>query len=175
MRRAFPFAAQGRMGRSTARGSSGGASSWRRRSTCSACAASSRSSVGRAAARRASRARVLPAVEEGAIDGPAKWRSIDVAELATKDKDPEAAFDELTERAAEEDEGTIVVADPLEDAVEDANAVALLALIAEREATGVRAVVMARSDGLEKVLALRGLGDAVARGALLVSPLRAST
>ena len=144
------------------------------------------------------RAGVLPVVAEGGLGGwPRDWDTVtcvpgtdarnqigkalaafvdDAAEL-----EPEALVERLSRRVRSEGRGLVLLVDQLEELVtisSDADrqyAIRLLARIGRTPLPGLRAIVAARRDLLDPLLALEDLGRLLARGALLVSPMSAST
>ena len=142
------------------------------------------------------RAGVLPAVEEG---GLGKWpKAWDVA-VTTPGADARASITQalapftddarsaeslisaLGERAQETGRGVVLLVDQLEELVTVSSvkghdfAAQLLALLGAQVIPGVRAVVAARRDLLDPLLALGALGRALTRGTLLVSTMSETT
>lgn len=140
------------------------------------------------------RAGVLPRAAEGALGGwPRAW---DTA-IATPGRDPRAAILEalapfvehlaksspeavveaLAQRAESNDRGLILLVDQLEELATMAEgesrafAAQLLAILGEQRIPGVRAMVTVRRDLLDPLLGIGGLGKALVRGSLLVSPM----
>lgn len=143
------------------------------------------------------RAGLLPAIESGALaDWPPRWD----AALIEPGRDPSealalalapfvpgvAAMDAaaialaLAARAEGLGRGVVLCVDPLEALASPGLApggAALAELLTELGAKpipGVRAVVAARRDRLEPLLAMKGLGPVLARAMLLVAPLDAA-
>jgi eukaryotic-like serine/threonine-protein kinase len=140
------------------------------------------------------RAGVLPAVVDGGLGGwPKRW---DVA-TATPGSDPRAAIaqalvpfverardrspdelvDALAGRAQETGFGVLLLVDQLEELATSAAGASrawtaqLLARIGERPLPGVRAVVTARRDLLDPLLALPDFGRVLVRGSVLIEPM----
>lgn len=91
---------------------------------------------------------------------------------------PDALATALGARADAEGRGTLLVVDQLEELVtmgpdtpSTAWAAGLLARMAEPVTPGVRAIVAARRDLLDPLLALPGFGRALPRGLLLIAPM----
>jgi serine/threonine protein kinase len=142
------------------------------------------------------RAGLLPAIAEGALSGwPERWdvaavdpgrspRRAIAAALApfvpgAPSMRPDALATALAARAAREGRGLALLVDPLEaltlaDADERAHATALLGILGARPEPGVRAIVAARRDLLDPLLGMDDLGQALARGLVLVEPLPAA-
>jgi serine/threonine protein kinase len=144
------------------------------------------------------RAGVLPAIADGDLGGwPKAWDTLvvtpgaDARASITKalaqlvdgvdDRAPEAWVDALSERAQSSERGVVLLIDQLEElvtvsAAESRAFVAeLLAHIGAQPLPGVRAIVAARRDLLDALLDLPGLGRALTRGTLLVSPMSKDT
>jgi serine/threonine protein kinase len=139
------------------------------------------------------RAGLLPALAEGALGWPEAWdtaiaepgrdpRGAIAAALQPFIGDrawlrPEALVEVLATRASEENRGIVLFVDQLEELVTTAeassrdDAAALLVRLSEQTLPGVRAVVAARRDLLDPLLALGPLGRALARGLCLVEPI----
>jgi hypothetical protein len=143
------------------------------------------------------RAGVLPAVEDGALGGPPRWD----AAVVTPGPDPRQAIAaalfhmeidvrrEPTEVVSaiaawgqHERMGLLLLVDQLEElatlaSAGDAHAesrrwtMELLARIGERPLPGLRALVTARRDLLDPILAHHELGRVMMRGAVLVEPI----
>ncbi|WP_437621744.1 nSTAND1 domain-containing NTPase [Sorangium sp. So ce1151] len=100
----------------------------------------------------------------------------DIVSDAAK-RSPERAAEALALRAEAESRGTLLVVDQLEELVtvsaEDSGAWAsrLLAAIAEPPVPGVRALVVARRDLLDPLLALPELGRVLPRGLVQIAPV----
>jgi hypothetical protein len=140
------------------------------------------------------RAGLLPALTEGALSGwPPHWdaavvepgRDLRASLTAALDRfvpgldanDPAALIEALALRARTKGRGLVLLVDPLEALVTTPETegrrvtAALLSLMGKRAIPGVRAVVAARRDLLDPLLAMDGLGPALARGLVLVEPL----
>lgn len=143
------------------------------------------------------RAALLPALVDGEL---AKWpRTWDVV-IVEPGHDPWAAIvgaleqfipearlldveslvAAMADRANDEERGLVLFVDQLEELVTVAEqesrdeAAAFLAEIGERAISGVRAIVVARSDLLESLLGLRNLGKILSRSLCVIEPLRAN-
>ncbi len=139
------------------------------------------------------RAGVLPAVAEGALgDWPKAWdvavvvpgRDARAAVLLAlsqviperSDMRPQSLVARLAERAHGTGRGTLLFVDQLEEmaTLSEASSAAFLAEllreIGERPLQGVRAVVAARRDLLDPLLAIGDLGKVLLRGSVLVEP-----
>src|SRR5262249_41972640 len=147
------------------------------------------------------RAGVLPRITEGALaPWPATWDAV----VTVPGADPRAAIlaglegiasaqplpanpsptdvvDALAERVQTASRGFVLMVDQLEELVTLSGpesrswTVELLARIAEAPRAGVRALVAARRDLLDPLLALDGLGKTLVRGSLLVEPMSDAT
>jgi serine/threonine protein kinase len=144
------------------------------------------------------RAGVLPAVAEGALgDWPKAWdvvvavpgRDAKAAVLSAlgelvpehSDMRPQSLVARLAERAHGTGRGTLLFIDQLEEmaTLSEAPSAAFLAEllreVGERPLQGVRAVVAARRDLLDPLLAIGDLGKVLLRGSVLVEPFTDST
>jgi hypothetical protein len=140
------------------------------------------------------RAGIAPRVGDGALGGwikawdvritvpghdPRKALTAAIADLVLDAAElrPEAIVSALEARAVAEGRGVLLVVDQLEELVTIAAAESgdwaadLLGRMADPLVPGVRALVAARRDLLEPLLALGGLGRVLPRGLLLVAPL----
>jgi serine/threonine protein kinase len=143
------------------------------------------------------RAGLLPAICDGELGGwPKAWDAVLLSPGAdpraalrsaigaitdatsTSTSTPDALVAHLAERAQKEGRGVVLLVDQLEELVtvcdDDATrsfAVDVLARIGAQALPGVRAIVTARRDLLDALLAIGPLGRAIARGTLLVAPL----
>ncbi len=140
------------------------------------------------------RAGLLPAVADGALgDRPAAWdlavaspgvnaRSAIVQALVpfvpnAESLSPAALIACLAERVHSADRGLLLFVDQLEELATISDpattefVVELLREVGERPLVGVRAVVAARRDQLDPLLALTDLGKVLLRGSVLVEPL----
>ncbi|UQA56083.1 serine/threonine-protein kinase [Polyangium aurulentum] len=139
------------------------------------------------------RAGLLPALAEGALGWPEAWDAA-IAEPGRDPRgaiaqalapfigdsaslEPETLIDALATRASEQNRGIVLFVDQLEELVTTAEpgsrdeAAALLVRLSEQTLPGVRAVVAARRDLLDPLLAQGALGRALARGLCLVEPI----
>ncbi|WP_437753374.1 nSTAND1 domain-containing NTPase [Sorangium sp. So ce1389] len=140
------------------------------------------------------RAGVLPAVGDGALGAwPPRWDRA-VAEPGTDPRAaviaalspfvprapellPEELVAALTARVQAEERGLVLLLDQLEELATVASpggrefTVALLCRLAEHPIPGVRAVVTARRDWLDPLLALGPLGKVLVRGSVLIEPI----
>ncbi len=140
------------------------------------------------------RAGLLPAVADGALgDKPATWdiavaspgvdaRAAVIQALApfvpeASTLSPTALIARLAERVHSAERGLLLFVDQLEELATVSEpsttpfVVELLREIGERPLIGVRAVVAARRDQLDPLLALTDLGKVLLRGSVLVEPL----
>ncbi|MFO0761175.1 MAG: protein kinase [Byssovorax sp.] len=140
------------------------------------------------------RAGVLPAVAEGALGGwPKRWEAV-VAEPGANPRatvgaalarivpdaakrSPDDLLVALAERAQSSSTGVLLLVDQLEELATLATGssqawlVGLLGRLGEQPLPGVRAVVAARRDLLDPLLALGALGRALVRGLVLIEPI----
>ncbi|WP_437671883.1 nSTAND1 domain-containing NTPase [Sorangium sp. So ce131] len=140
------------------------------------------------------RAGVLPAVGDGALGAwPPRWdravaepgadpRAAVIAALSpfvprAPELLPEEIVAALTARVQAEERGLVLLLDQLEELATVASpegrefTVALLCRLAEHPIPGVRAVVTARRDWLDPLLALGPLGNVLVRGSVLIEPI----
>jgi type II secretory pathway predicted ATPase ExeA len=140
------------------------------------------------------RAGLLPAIAEGALgDWPKAWDIVvttpgrdakgsivsALSELVpdAAGLDPQAIVARLAERVHASQRGTLLLVDQLEEMATLSEresalfAAELLREIGVRPIVGVRAVVAARRDLLDPLLALGDLGKVLLRGSVLVEPL----
>lgn len=140
------------------------------------------------------RAGIVPALVSGALGAwPAAW---DVAVLepgadpdaalagalasivpGADEREPDAIARALAERAEASRRGLVLVVDQLEEigtvaaGLRAERLAALLGRIGEAALPGVRAIVTARRDLLDPLLALGPLGRAILRGSVLIEPI----
>lgn len=144
------------------------------------------------------RAGILPALEDSALGGARVWEQVTVSPgtdprraLTTAlfhieldpDRSPDEAAARLQAWTAEQRRGLVILIDQLEELstlATDADGLAesrawtkdFLARLVETPRPGLRVIVTARQDLLDRILEHRALGRALMRGTVLVSPLR---
>ena len=144
------------------------------------------------------RAGILPALEDGALGGARSWEQVVVSPgmdprqaLLTAlfhveidpQSTPEEAASKLEAWVAEGWRGLVILVDQLEelstlegeiDSLAESRAFTkdFLARLGNAPRPGLRVIVTARQDLLDKILEHRPLGRALMRGTVLVSPLR---
>lgn len=143
------------------------------------------------------RAGVLPAIARGGLDDGREWPEQWDTAVTEPGRDPRAAVAlalepfasgaaamapeelvlALAARTKEEGRGVILLIDQLEELATLASGESqawtaeLLVCIEQKALPGVRALAAARRDLLDPLLALRGLGESLAPGLILIEPI----